>query len=133
MYAGLIASSSINRLRKQGNSPEADEAKDAYTAAKHAARHEVWLAKSKFEAEALQKLDPQGNDIYRLARQMDRTNQDIVGEKCVRNDADELELTDALCAQNVKIRKKPISQLNEEIERWLRAHLKALTIAHQLI
>ena len=70
-----------NALRKQGSSPEATVAKVAYTAAKQAAKHVVWLAKSKSEAEALQKLDPQGNDIYRLARQMDRTNQDIVGEK----------------------------------------------------
>ena len=40
-------------------------------------------------------MDPKGNDIYRFTRQMDRTNQAIVGEKCVRNDAGELTLTDA--------------------------------------
>ena len=84
-----------NALRTQGNSPEAAAAKLAYTAAKQAASRAVRLAKSNSEAETYQKLDPKGNDIYRLARQMDRTNQDIVGEKCVRNDAGELTLTDA--------------------------------------
>ena len=32
--------------------------------------------------------------IYRLAKQMDRTNQDVVGENCVRNDAGEIALSD---------------------------------------
>ena len=84
-----------NALRKQGNSPEAIDAKAEYNKAKRAAKREVWLARSEAEAETFKNLDPQGNDIYRLARQMDRTNQDIVGEKCVRNDAGELALTDA--------------------------------------
>ena len=55
----------------------------------------MWLAKSEAEAEVFENLEPYGNNIYRLARQMDSANQDIVGEKCVRNDAGELALSDA--------------------------------------
>ena len=32
--------------------------------------------------------------IFKLAKQMDRRNQDVVGEKCIRNDAGELSLSD---------------------------------------
>ena len=35
-----------------------------------------------------------GDGVFRLAKQMDRTNQDVVGEKCVRNEAGELSLSD---------------------------------------
>ncbi len=69
-------------LRVQCNSHEVEVAKDAYTAAKHI----VGQAKSNAEAEVFKNLDSQGNNIYRIARQMDRTNQEIVGEKCIHDD-----------------------------------------------
>ena len=70
-------------------------AKADYDAAKRVAKREVWQAKSEAEAETFRDINPHGSDIYRIARQMDRRNQDIVGEKCVKNDAGELTLTDA--------------------------------------
>jgi hypothetical protein len=39
-----------------------------------------------------QEINPNGSDIYRLANQMRRENQDVSGEKPVRNDAGELAL-----------------------------------------
>merc|ERR1711942_151675 len=35
-----------------------------------------------------------GDGIFRLCKQLDHENQDVVGEKCVRNDAGELSLSD---------------------------------------
>ena len=84
-----------NVLRKRGNTPEATVAKTDYDAAKRVAKRVVWQAKSEAEAETFRDINPHGSDIYRIARQMDRRNQDIVGEKCVKNDAGELTLTDA--------------------------------------
>ena len=37
---------------------------------------------------------PNKTGIFKLAKQMDKTNQDVVGKKCVRNDAGELSLSD---------------------------------------
>ena len=37
---------------------------------------------------------PIDTGIFKLAKQMDKTNQDVVGKKCVRNDAGELSLSD---------------------------------------
>ena len=84
-----------NVLRKRGNTPEATMAKSDYDAAKRAAKRVVWQAKSESEAKTFRNINPHGSDIYRIARQMDRRNQDIVGEKCVKNDAGELTLNDA--------------------------------------
>ena len=87
------AYSALKRYHR--DSPMTAEAKTAYDAAKRTAKHEVWLAKSEAEAKTFSNLDPQGNELYRIAKQMGRTNQDIVGENCVLNDAGELALTDA--------------------------------------
>ena len=83
-----------NTLRKRGTTPEALNARTAYLEAKRAAKHAVRLAKSEAEAVKFRDIDTHGSGIYRLARQMDRTNQDIVGEKCIKNDAGELALSD---------------------------------------
>ena len=56
-----------NVLRVQGNSLEVKAAKNAYTAAKHSAKHVVGQAKSKAEAEVFKNRDSQGNNIYRIA------------------------------------------------------------------
>ena len=81
-----------NVLRAQGNPPEVEAAKDAYTAAKQAAKHIVGQAKSDAEAKVFKNLDFQGNKICRIVRQMDRTNQDIVGKKCIRKDKSDMHL-----------------------------------------
>ena len=80
-------------LRKHGDSG-VDKAKADYDTAKRQARHEVWLAKSAASVETFKAIDTQGSNIYRVAQQMNRENQDIVGENCVKNDAGQLSLTD---------------------------------------
>ena len=81
-------------LRKQGDTPGVAKAKADYDIAKRHARREVWLAKQAASVETFKAVDPQGSNIYRIARQMSRENQDIVGENCVKNDAGQLSLTD---------------------------------------
>ena len=83
-----------NALKKSGNVTESREAKTAYNEAKRIAKHVVWLAKSEAEKEEFANISPSGDGVFRIAKQMDRTNQDVVGEKCVRNDAGELSLND---------------------------------------
>ena len=39
-------------------------------------------------------MDADESGIYRLANQMDCTNQDVFGENCIRNDASEIALND---------------------------------------
>ncbi|XP_053374665.1 uncharacterized protein LOC128547046 [Mercenaria mercenaria] len=48
----------------------------------------------KAEKEQFAYISPNDSSIFKLAKQMDRTNLDVVGEKCVRNDAGELSLND---------------------------------------
>ena len=82
------------KLRKQGHMPETIAAKEAYNLAKRVSKHVVWLAKSEAEKEAFAHISPNGNEIFHIAKQMDKTNQDVFGEKCVKNDAGELSLSD---------------------------------------
>ena len=82
------------KLRKQGHTPETIPAKEAYNLAKRVSKHVVWLAKSEAEKEVFAHISPNGNEIFHIAKQMDKTNQDVVGEKCVKNDAGELTLSD---------------------------------------
>ena len=37
---------------------------------------------------------PNGSSIFKLAKQMDRSNQDVVGEMCLRDDHEMLALSD---------------------------------------
>ena len=59
----------------------------AYNTAKRTSNHVVHQAKSEAEKVALQKIDARSGDVYRLAKQMCRDNQDVMGEKPVKNDA----------------------------------------------
>ena len=69
-------------------------AKAKYSEAKRLAKREVWLAKSDAEKTKFSNISPNGSDIYKLAKQMDRENQDVVGEMCIKDDNGELALTD---------------------------------------
>ena len=60
----------------------------AYNTAKRASNRAVHEA----EKVVLQKIDPKSTDIYCLARQMRRDNQDVMGEKPVKKDAGQLAL-----------------------------------------
>ena len=66
---------------------EAKEIKTAFIAAK-------CLAKSQAKKGEFTTVSPDGHGVFCIAKQMNRTNQDIVGENCVCNDAGELALTD---------------------------------------
>ena len=79
-------------LEKGGKTTEAKEAEIAYNDAKCIAEHAIWLAEATKEEFAT--ICPDGADVFRITKQMDHTNQDVIGENCVCNDADELALTD---------------------------------------
>ena len=67
----------------------------AYSEEKHLANLVVRQAKSVDEREKFSiNISPNNTGNFKLAMQMDKTNQDVVGEKCVRNDAGELSLGD---------------------------------------
>ena len=77
-------------LTKGGMATEAKKAKTAYIDAKHA----VWLAKSEAEKEEFTAVSPDGDGVFHIVKQLDRRNQDIVGENCVCNVVGELVLTE---------------------------------------
>ena len=64
----------------------------AYNTAKRTSKRVVHQAKSEAEKVALQKIDARSGDVYRLAKQMRCDNQDVMGEKPVKNDAGQLSL-----------------------------------------
>ena len=83
------------RMRKNCKSQsDICKAKEDYLKAKRHAKHVVWLAKAQASEETFKAVDSQGSNIFRIAKQMERENQDIVSENCVFNDAGELALTD---------------------------------------
>ena len=53
----------------------------------------VWAAKSEAEKDKFSDIGPNGDGIFRLCKQLDHENQDVVGEKCVRNNKGELLLS----------------------------------------
>ena len=60
--------------------------RSTYSSAKRASNRAVYHAKSEAAKVALQKIDRKFADVYRLAKQMKRDNQDVMGEKPVKND-----------------------------------------------
>ena len=64
----------------------------AYNTAKRTSNRVVHQAKSEAEKVALQKIDARSGDVYQLAKQMRHDNQDVMGEKPVKNDAGQLSL-----------------------------------------
>ena len=85
----------FKKLLLQGLFNEANIAKEAYNESKRVAKRLVWLAKSEAERDAFSAITSGRNEIYNLARQMDSHNRDVIGDKCVRNNAGELTLSDA--------------------------------------
>ena len=81
-------------LAKAGQTREAEDAKVAYNEAECLAKHVVWQAKSVAEREKFSNIAQNDTGIFKLAKQIDKTNQDVVSEKNVRNDAGELSLSD---------------------------------------
>ena len=83
-----------NALIKEGKNEEAKKAKAAYIVARRQAKREVYHAKSAAEKEKFARVSLNDASVFRIAKQMDRSNQDILGENCIRNDAGELAITD---------------------------------------
>ena len=81
-------------MKKGGMPAKAKGDKTAYIDANHMAKHAIWLAKSGAKKEEFTTVSPDRDGIFRIAKQMDHTNQDVVGDNCVRNDGGEHELTD---------------------------------------
>ena len=54
------------------------------------AKRVVWQAKLDAEKDKFANISPNDGSVFTLAKQMDRSNQDVVGEKCVKHDAGEL-------------------------------------------
>ena len=63
--------------------------KTAYIDVKCVTKHAVWLTKS-----GAPQYPPDGDGVFRIAKQMDCRNQDIVVKNCVCNDDGKLALTD---------------------------------------
>ena len=76
-------------LKKGGKTAEAKEADTGFNDTKHVAKHAVWLAKSEAEKEEFPILSPDGDGVFHITKQIDRTNQDVIGENCVRALTDE--------------------------------------------
>ena len=81
-------------LKKGGMTADTKETKPTYIDAKSVAKHTVWLAKSKAEKKESATVSPDGDGVFLIAKQMDCTNQDIVGANCACYDAGKLALTD---------------------------------------
>ena len=65
-----------------------------YGDAKPVVKHSVRLAKFEAEKEEFTTVSLDGDGVFCISKQMDCTNQDIVGERCVSIDAGELALTE---------------------------------------
>ena len=59
----------------------------AYNEAKRLAKRMAWQAMFVAERDKFSNISTNDTGICKLAKQMDKTNQDVVGVKCVRNDA----------------------------------------------
>ena len=64
----------------------------AYQAAKRASKLAVHIAKTDAEKIAFKKINPRSVEIYRLAKQMRRENQDVIGDKPVSNNNDQMSM-----------------------------------------
>ena len=71
---------------------KAGDSRAAYSAAKPASNHAVYQTRSDAANIALQKTNPMPTDIYCLAKQIRRDNQDVMGQKPAKNYAGELSL-----------------------------------------
>lgn len=59
-------------------------------------------------------VSPHGSEVFRLAKQMERTNQDVIGDKCIQNDAGEFSLCD-----------------EEKMKAWVEHYSRLLNIKFQ--
>ena len=67
--------------------------RDEYNNPKRLAKLAVYQAKQEASLADFSDIVPKGDKVFRIAKQMMRENQDVMGEKCVKNDEGELALT----------------------------------------
>ena len=72
-------------LKKGGKMAEVKEADTTYNDAKCVAKHAIWWTKYEAKKNEFTTVSPYGASVVCIAKQMDHTNQDIIGEYCVCN------------------------------------------------
>ena len=87
-----LVESAIREKRSCYKAWKAGGSREAYNAAKREANRAVYQARQEAQKVAVEGIDPKTGDIYRLAKQMRRENQGVVGEKPVKNDDGALSL-----------------------------------------
>ena len=102
---------------------ESGGSKEGYLEAKRVAKKKVYVAKKKaeevqFANVASDKKDR--NQLFKIARQMVKTNADVVGDKCVTNDDGELVCTDS---EKLFTWKQHYEKLLNEEFPWEEEHL----------
>ena len=68
------------------------ENKELYLQAERAAKHVVYTARKTAEEERFADLRAGKTDVFKIAKQMRKENQDVIGDKCVMNDAGNLSI-----------------------------------------
>ena len=66
----------------------------SYDAAKRNARHAVHHARQEADKKVYKNIVPKSSEVYRLANQFRRENDDVVGDKPVKNDAGEMSVSE---------------------------------------
>ena len=61
--------------------------KEQYLQAKRNAKRTVYTAKKTSEEKKFSDLKPGMDDIFKIAKQLRKDNQDVVGDKCVKDDS----------------------------------------------
>ena len=69
--------------------------KEDYLSAKRVAKRAVFVARKKAEESQFSHIAEHDPQFYRLAKQMRKVNQNIVGDKCIRDDAGNLSFSEA--------------------------------------
>ena len=72
---------------------EVKEAKTANNTIKHAAEQAIWLTMYEEEGDEFPTVYLNGDGVFRIIKQMGHTDQDVIRENCIHNDAGELALT----------------------------------------
>ena len=97
--------------------------KEGYLEAKRVAKKKVYAAKKKAEEVQFANVDSDNEDrnqLFKIARQMVKTNADAVGDKCVTNDDGELACTDS---EKLSAWKQHYGKLLNEEFPWEKEHL----------
>ena len=85
----------IAEKRKKWKAWKEGGSKEEYLKAKRSAKKAVYTAKKAAEDEKFANLKPGMKEIFKMAKQMKRDNQDVTGEKCIKDDSGNLSIDDA--------------------------------------